>query len=106
MDAYMFSPYDPLSWPEFSVSEHRGHGVYAAIDDKEIVYIGSATKLYQRIAAHRANPWFRLLDRKIRWAVLPADLIPNAIGYQRHEIEIIRRTRPKGNIGTSKLWPV
>ena len=61
-------------WSEGPIRKHPG--IYHAIFDEEVVYIGMARDLAERISDHEASPWFFLLKHlgfTIQWRILEFD---------------------------------
>jgi hypothetical protein len=77
----------------FTSEISNGSGIYLALNlKKEVLYVGVATRLRDRIRFHRTSPWLRFMGgvlwvtKPIPYSELPAE--------RRYLIEIYK---PKGN---------
>lgn len=108
---FLFAPEKPLVrrlGRKFFRGVPAGPGVYKMRDAQDnVVYVGKAKNLQQRLRSYRvANPE-RMPRRQLRLvrevARIDFDLCPNETAALAHEAKLIRRLKPKFN--RAGVWP-
>lgn len=68
------------------------HCVYRIYDDHGLIYVGSSSNLFQRMAAHRRDSWWAPTVVKVR-----AECCPSREASRAREVEVILAERPRWN---------